>query len=513
MCQHLILGDTLYWVKSQDQSPITLIVNPNNNNTYIIGEKCGIETFTCNSISDAVAYFNSIAVLVDNGTIYQQLNLKLSNGTYGIRESSVNLFQFNCTISPLDIGGDIIFNGFLNPLNYNDTMIDIRGPQQQSTKTSVLFSGLNFISFNHSIIIVVSIDTFTNVTFDQCNFNGYQAQPNVHMIEFSRIDPPINPTLTSLLIISNSIIINSINSNPSSLSNSDLIAVVGLNVTLYNVYINSINHSPQSVLKVDTAYANITNCQFSNVNTSIGAIFSIGSNVTLFNSTFYGLSAVSGPGLFNHIPNIGLNSSFTMYSCSVSNCYSPTSAGVISLSNPFNLVLPISDIMYCSFNYNNGSSGGVLNSLNVPVNFYNCIFNSNVAVIGNIAQVFQTSLTVSYSSIMGSNSTTTTNVFAGTFVSTNSNLLFLYNVFGKQYTSFQCVSSTIIIENSKNLNPYYSCLNCKQLSVDTNSICQQSSTTSTLNFDSSDSFKLIQNFSTFTLILSLLIVSFNYLII
>ncbi|KAN0043168.1 hypothetical protein ACTA71_010806 [Dictyostelium dimigraforme] len=84
-------------VKSQDQSPITLVVNPNVNNTYVIG----IESFACNSISDAVAYFNSIAVLVD-GTIYQQLNLKLSNGTYGITESKVNLFQFNCTISPLD---------------------------------------------------------------------------------------------------------------------------------------------------------------------------------------------------------------------------------------------------------------------------------------------------------------------------------------------------------------------------------------------------------------------------
>ncbi|KAN0021507.1 hypothetical protein ACTFIU_010107 [Dictyostelium citrinum] len=497
--------------KSQDQSPITLIVNPKINNTYIVGEKCGIDTFTCNSISDAVAYFNSIAVLVNNGSIYQQLNIRLSNGTYGISESKVNLFLFNCTISPLDVGGDVIFNGFQNPLNYNDTMIGVHGYDKGTTSISI--SGVSFLSFNHSISNIQSIDTFISVTFDQCNFISYQAQYNVNMIRFSRINAPTNASsLTSSLVISNSVIINSDNANPSSSFN-DLISVVGLNVTLYRVYVNSINNAPQSLLKVDTCYVNITDCSFSYVNTTLGTVFSFGSYVTFYNSTFDRLSAISGPALFNHLENDnGYNSSFTMYQCLVSNCYSQANSAVIQLSNPFGLTLPMNYIMYSSFNYNNGSNGGVLYSSNVPVTFDNCFFDSNVAMMGSIASIYQTSLSIAYSTIWNSNSSNPNSIIiGGTFVSSDSQISLIYNTFGRQIVSFQCTNSTMIIENSKNLNPYYDCLGCKQLLVDSNSICKDSSTTSTFNGDSSNSFKLIPNFLILILISSI-IMSFIFII-
>ncbi|KAM9979138.1 hypothetical protein ACTFIZ_000475 [Dictyostelium cf. discoideum] len=506
--------------KSQDQSPITLIVNPNINNTYIVGEKCGIDTFTCNSISDAIAYFNSIAVLVDNGTIYQQLNIKLSNGTYGIKESQVNLFLFNCTISPLDDGvSNVIFNGYQNPLNSTQSMFSVHGSGQGTT--SVLISGITFIYFNHSISNIVSINTYINVTFDKCNFDGYQVQSNTNMISFTRINAPANATIpTSCLIISNSNIFNigggGGGNNTSSFSNSDLITVTGLNVTLYNVYINSVNSLPQSVLKVDSSYTNIVNCIFSNFNTSLGAVYGFRSNVTFYNSTFDRLSAMSGPGLFNHIANDNYNSTFTMAYCLVSNCYSPTSSAVFLLNNPYSLALPNNYILYSSFNYNNGSNGGVLYTTTVPVTFENCIFDSNNAETGSIAQVIRTSLSVSYSTILNSNSSNFHSIAAGgTFVSWYSQATFIYNTFSKQLVSFQCVNSTVIIENSNNLNPYYNCLSCKQLFVNSNSICKDSSTTSTLNFDSSDSsdsFKLIPKFSILILILliTIITISFNF---
>ncbi|KAM9973764.1 hypothetical protein ACTFIW_010892 [Dictyostelium discoideum] len=503
--------------KSQDETPITLIVNPNNNNTYIVGEKCGIDTFTCNSISDAVAYFNSIAVLVDNGTIYQQLNIKLSNGTYGIKESQVNLFLFNCTISPLDEGvSNVIFNGFQNPLNQTQSMISVHGNGEGTT--SVLVSGITFLYFNHSISNIVSINTYINVTFDQCNFDGYQVQSNTHMISFSRITPPDNATIpTSCLIISNSNIFNTGgNNNTSSFSNSDIISVSGLNVTLYNVYINNIIDAlPQSVLKVDSSYTNITNCKFANIYTSLGVVYGFSSNITFYNSTFDRLSAVSGPGLFNHIASNSYNSTFTMAYCLVNNCYSPTSAGVILLNNPFSVALPVNYIMYSSFSYNNGSSGGVLYSTTVPVNFEDCIFDSNSAEMGSIAQVIKTSLSVSYSTILISNSSNLHSIaLGGTFVSWYSDATFLYNTFSGKLVSFECTNSTIIIENSKNLNPYYNCYSCKQIFVNSNSICKGSSTTSTLNFGSdssnSNSFKLIPNFSILILLITIITISFNF---
>ncbi|KAN0032631.1 hypothetical protein ACTFIV_006538 [Dictyostelium citrinum] len=173
-----------------NQSPITLIVNPNINNTYIVGEKCGIETFTCNSISDAVAYFNSIAILVDNGTIYQQLNLKLSNGTCGIKESQVDLFQFNCSISPLESEGEFIFNGDINGLLSTQSMFKINENNNSTSITSVLISGLNFNNFNHSVIKVSTLNSYFNVEIDHCNIYNFKTQQFNNLISFTRLYPP-----------------------------------------------------------------------------------------------------------------------------------------------------------------------------------------------------------------------------------------------------------------------------------------------------------------------------------
>ncbi|KAM9968803.1 hypothetical protein ACTFIW_000204 [Dictyostelium discoideum] len=63
-----------------------------------------LKHLACNSILDAVAYFNSIA------------------------ENNVNLFQFNFTISPFDEGGNVVFDGLINPLNNTESMIEIYGP-------------------------------------------------------------------------------------------------------------------------------------------------------------------------------------------------------------------------------------------------------------------------------------------------------------------------------------------------------------------------------------------------
>ncbi|KAM9950970.1 hypothetical protein ACTFIT_007045, partial [Dictyostelium discoideum] len=231
---------------SQDESPIKLIVNPNIKNAYVVGEKCGIETFTCNSIIDAVAYFNSIAVLVDNGAIYQQLNIKLSNYSYGIIENIVNLFQLNCTISPFDE--------------------ELYGPIVNAT-TSVLNSYISFNNFNDSVILVLSNDQYSNVTIDQFNFNNYQTQKNVHMIGFTRYWAPVDgDSLTGTITISNSNITN-INNNGGGFTSNGVYYSYGINITLVNVMISNITAQIQTLLYVENSIVNITNCDFNYVNT------------------------------------------------------------------------------------------------------------------------------------------------------------------------------------------------------------------------------------------------------
>ncbi|KAM9992567.1 hypothetical protein ACTFIY_009990 [Dictyostelium cf. discoideum] len=431
------------------------IVYPNINNRYAVGEKCGIETFTCNSIRDSVAYFHSIAVLVDNGTIYQQLNIKLSN----------EQCQFNCTISPFDEVGNVVFDGLINPLNNTESMIEIYGPIQNAT-TSVLISGISFNNFNNSVIIILSNDQYANVTIDQCNFNNYKTQKNVHMIGFTRYWAPVGngSTLTGTITISN---ITNITNNGGGFTSNGVLYSYGINITLLNVIISNITSQIQTLLYVENSIVNISNCNFNNVNTFIGAIQSRGSNIVMYNSTFNSLSSTNGGALLNHdIESTNQVSSFNITDCKVLNCYSQVGNGVIQLFNIFSLDL---------------------------------IFSSG-------------SLTVTNSTIINvlEESREKAQIYSGTVIFNNSTILFDGCSFGKEYFSISCYKSNIEFSNSNNLNPFYICIQCNQLTVNSNSICKQSSTTSTLNFDSdsSDSIKLISNnFSIFFIIVLIIIIT------
>ncbi|KAN0022115.1 hypothetical protein ACTFIU_004283 [Dictyostelium citrinum] len=499
-------------VKSQDQSPITLIVNPNINNTYIVGEKCGIETFTCNSISDAVAYFNSIAILVDNGTIYQQLNLKLSNGTYGIKESQVELFQFNCSISPLESEGEVIFNGDINALLSTQSMFQINENNNSTSITSVLFSGLNFNNFNHSVIKVSTLNSYTNVEIDHCNFYNFQTQQYNNLISFTRLYLPTNDSQPSNFTFSNSIISNVTNAyNGFNSTYSNLIIYTsGINLTLNNVNVSDVDVG--KVIETDFSVVNIINCQFNNIQTYIGAIYSSSSDLVIENSVFTSLLSISA-SVVNLLASMQKSDLvFNMKNCQVYNCISESNGGVFYFSNYFNSKNVQNGIIENSFfKNNNGSKGGVLNGSNYPIVFNNCTFDSNVAQTGSIFDIIGGSITVTNSSIINviEPSHENSDVFGGTVVVYKADILFDGNTFGNDYFSINCFSSNITIINSKNLNPFYICNYCNQLTVDSKSICKDSSTTSTLNFDSSHSshgshsstLKLIPDYSISNLIL------------
>ncbi|KAM9950971.1 hypothetical protein ACTFIT_007046 [Dictyostelium discoideum] len=133
---------------------------------------------------------------------------------------------------------------------------------------------------------------------------------------------------------------------------------------------------------------------------------------------------------------------------------------VIQLFNSLSLDVPIININNSIFNNNSGFYG-VLESDYYSISINDCSFDSNYEESHEKAQIY-----------------------SGTVIFDNSNILFDGCTFGKEYFSISCYKSNIEFSNSNNLNLFYICNQCDQLTVNSNSICKQSSTTSTLNFDS-----------------------------
>ncbi|KAN0000246.1 hypothetical protein ACTFIZ_000676 [Dictyostelium cf. discoideum] len=486
------------FVKS-DQSPITLIVNPNINNSYVVGEKCGIdETNTCNSISDAVAYFKSIAVLVENGNIYQQLNVKLKGGKYGVKENSVNLFQFNCTISPLISSIDsVIFDGSINPLSATETMFSISASNKNNSNnndnasTVVVFEEMKFINFNHSVIQILSNGQNTDITIEQCEFNNFQVQPNVNIIKFSKLSTNTNSTGASILKISNSVFSNVIEKY-NIYSYDSLILVDGIN----NIKLNSVHffnneiNEIRSMIFVRNSNLDLSQCHFEKVNTSGGAIYSIESNVTIDSSTFVSMSG--SPSVLYFTVNQGA-SSFKISNCTATDCYSGSDGGVIYSSNSYGTDnSPMSYIIGSTFNSDKDKYYSVLYSYS-PVTIEDCIFNSSVKnVSGKLFSVIKTSLTVINSKMISpyKNLYDLSRYQRSTVSFLSSDILFDGCTFGDNPFGISCSNSNAIFNNSKNLNPYYDCWDCIKLNVGSDSICYYSSTTSNLL---NNSLKLMPN--------------------
>ncbi|KAM9944347.1 hypothetical protein ACTFIT_009038 [Dictyostelium discoideum] len=303
--------------KSQDQSPITLIVNPNINNTYIIGEKCGI------------------------------------------KESLVNLYQFNCSISPLEVGGEIILNGNINPLSPYQTKIQIL---QTNNSTSVLISiVIGDFTLSNSII--------SNITNE---YNGYPS--------------------TNYLIYTDRI-----------------------NFTLNNVNIFDIGSSIETVIQSENSILSITNCLFNILTTVLGAISGGSCNVIIKNSVFTSLSSSSGPSVLNYLTSTeNVEITLIMKNCQVYNCYSQSNGGVLFMSNYFNSKnVPNLIIENSVLKNNNGSKGGVLYSSKYPLIINNCTFDSNVAGLGSILYVSGGSITVTNSTIINLFQRSTTPLASG----------------------------------------------------------------------------------------------------
>ncbi|KAM9968804.1 hypothetical protein ACTFIW_000205 [Dictyostelium discoideum] len=219
--------------------------------------------------------------------------------------------------------------------------------------------------------------------------------------------------------------------------------LIGINITLVNVIISNITAQIQTLLYVENSIVNITNCDFNNVNTFIGAIQS------------------RGTALLDHdIENTNQISSFNITDCKVLNCYSQVGNGVIQLFNSLSLNVPIIYINNSIFNNNSGVYG-ILESDYYSISINDCSFDSNFEESIEKAQIY-----------------------SGTVTFYRSTILFDGCTFGKEYFSISCYESNIEFSNSNNLNPFYICDQCNQLTVNSNSICKQSSTTSTLNFDS-----------------------------
>ncbi|KAN0034395.1 hypothetical protein ACTFIV_000901 [Dictyostelium citrinum] len=364
-------------------SDITLIVNLNNNNNYPVNGTCGSAQTTCNNINDAINYFNTIAVNVNRSStqiIYQQLNLLLEDGTYSIG-STINLYQYNITISPLNSGSNKVIINSLNSNNNNSnnspifTVTPFNGIVDTKVQNSyILITGIQFSNLKQSIIKVSTNYSFTDIRFESCIINQYNS--NNSMIEINKLfnQDLIQPN--NHLKINNSQI-----SNVQTDSNTPLIYAIN---TIISVSETTVSNATIVQSIISTSYGenlNVDDSDFSNVNSVFGILDVLNTQVSI------------GDGNFNN--NIASNSAsvltFTstvtgVYYTGISNCNfkdnSGTDGGVFHGENTdSSFETYSSSIIGCTFSGGSAIKGGAIFVNNIPLSIVNSQFGDITATV------------------------------------------------------------------------------------------------------------------------------------
>ncbi|KAN0038669.1 hypothetical protein ACTA71_000853 [Dictyostelium dimigraforme] len=164
----------------------TLIVDVTKNNQYPKYGTCGTADFTCNSIQDAIDYFNRIS----QNTKMQQLNLLLADGIYNSTNNFIEFKKFNSTISPLTAGSEkVIFDGSIGKKS-KETLFSF-------VSSSILISGIQFVNFQSDSSFISGDSSEINI--DQCNFQNILSKDGSVLLRNS------NAYISNTIFTSNSI--------------------------------------------------------------------------------------------------------------------------------------------------------------------------------------------------------------------------------------------------------------------------------------------------------------------
>ncbi|KAM9997879.1 hypothetical protein ACTFIY_007532 [Dictyostelium cf. discoideum] len=423
----------------KDDNSITLIVNSLiNNKGYLPGGQCGNSTtFACNNINDAIEYFKTIAT-VENPTLthasmYQKLNLKLVDGIYPAVENSVNLYEFDMVISPLNSSyGGVSFVGQGSPLFSIVTPSEGSSSSQDVIiQSSVTITGINFNLFNQSIL---SVDGYSNsyFTFDQCTFDKFSSASS-SMIEAGVYLSP-SSTITTNIIISNSSIMNA-----SVRFETPLINLVRTSLAFENTQVSNVSNIEETIFS-SQGYVSINNSSFIGNSNLRGIVFSTDSTVYLTNSSF--------------TENIGLNSSSVLtfdsshpkqYSFNIENCEFTNNTNIngvlfVSYSTQDQTSSTPNNVIGCTFIGNSAkSNSGAIGALSLPILIENSIFINNNALLGGAIYVFSANLTITNSSISSTASTQPKAVFIQAYYST----VYINDI------NFENIENGIVCDNSE----------------------------------------------------------------
>ncbi|EAL73012.1 hypothetical protein DDB_G0268846 [Dictyostelium discoideum AX4] len=366
-------------------SDVTLIVNLNNNNSYPVNGSCGSSTqLTCNNINDAINYFNTIAVNVNRSSsqiIYQQLNLLLDDGNYSTTATTttINLYQFNITISPLNPSSNkVIING----LNSNSSMFSVTPfngiVDSKGQNSYILITGIQFLNFKQSIIQVSTNYSFTDIRFESCIIDQYNS--NNSMIE-------INKLISQDLILPNSHlkINNSQISNIQIVNNASLIYAINTIIGIFQTsVINATN--VQSIIEISYGQnLDVEYSDFSNVNSVYGIFNVLNTQVSIGDGNFNNNIATNGASVLTFTSNVT-----SVYNAGVARCNfnenSGTDGGVFQgVNTDSSLEDYSSSITSCTFSGSSANNGGAIFVDNIPLSIVNCQFSD---VTANVAGAF-----------------------------------------------------------------------------------------------------------------------------
>ncbi|KAM9957860.1 hypothetical protein ACTFIW_012832 [Dictyostelium discoideum] len=459
----LFLFLTFYFLKLNGEL-ITLQINANGNNVYKSGDQCGNSTFTCNSINDAISYFETIKVYNQSSEIqiYQPLKLLLDDGIYKI-ETQLILFEYNIEISPLNQNSkNVTIDGTSINNNNNNikTFITISPPIGnivESYKSYSIFkiNGINFNNFTFTIIYIYK--TYSNVrgSFENCNFNNFKSEyPMFYLINNNNNNIINYKTINSSLALTNCSISNSNIGYNSSIINSKKFIVI-----IDQSKFQSINECNNFGYFYDNSRLRVYNSLINNINCKI--IFNISeiNKLEVFNTKFENNNGT--------IFNIKFNSNEDLIS-----------------------------IIYSSFinNYGGGSIINLESNNNIPFEnleknpqifrdstFFNNSLNGNGAIINSIGAYFIVSgqfennkalnhqgdlfyLQDSFCSLEDSNINQINNLPSGqgSIIYLQKSKLRIFNGNYKLDGSIVCNSSNIFIieESTVFNNPIIDCQNC-----------------------------------------------------
>ncbi|KAN0034396.1 hypothetical protein ACTFIV_000902 [Dictyostelium citrinum] len=453
-------------------SDITLIVNLNNNNNYPVNGTCGSSQTTCNNINDAINYFNTIAVNVNRSStqiIYQQLNLLLEDGTYSIG-STINLYQYNITISPLNSGSNKVIINSLNSNNNSNnspifTVIPFNGIVDTVMQNSyILITGIQFSNLKQSIIKVSTNYSFTDIRFESCIINQYNS--NNSMIEINLLFEGSLQIPNNHLTLNNSQI-----SNVQTNNNTPLIYAINTIISVSETTVSDAVGIHSIISTSYGEYLNVGFSDFSNVNSSYGIFQVFNTHASIGDGNYNNNIASNGASFLT------FSSSVTqVYSAGIARCkfngYSGTDGGVFHATNTLSsLETMSSSISHCTFSSGSGNNGGAIYSSNIPISVVNSDFGDTTASVaggsifinGNTLSLVNVSITKApITSIHSLNTLIGDGIGDYALYATNSTVTINNGTFDGKLDSIFCNGSTINADQYTTLQTVY----CSQCNVE-----------------------------------------------